>query len=195
MTVLLVEDEPDARDALARGLAREGFPCAAASSADEAIAASATIDRLDAVVLDVRLGSEERGGLRALRELRAKGVRAPFVVITAFADVDVVKQALNQGASYLLEKPFRAGELAATLRRVMAEPRDIGFLVEQVLAKAGLTDKEASVARLVLKGLTSVEIAELEGNSDKTIRQHLTRVYAKCGVTSRAELFHLVFPW
>ena len=81
------------------------------------------------------------------------------------------------------------------IRRVLGEPRDIGYLVDSALAKAGLTDKEQAVARLILKGLTSVEIAELEGNSEKTVRQHVTQIYAKCGVASRAELFHFVFPW
>ena len=66
--------------------------------------------------------------------------------------------------------------------------------VDRAFARAGLTDKELAVARLVLKGLTSLEIARLESNSDKTIRQHITRIFAKCGVSSRAELFHFVFP-
>jgi DNA-binding CsgD family transcriptional regulator len=46
----------------------------------------------------------------------------------------------------------------------------------------------------VLKGLTSAEIGEMMGNSEKTIKQHLTQVYAKLGVAGRAEFFHLVFP-
>jgi DNA-binding CsgD family transcriptional regulator len=66
--------------------------------------------------------------------------------------------------------------------------------VDRALARAGLTEKELAIARLVLKGLPSHEIARLENNSDKTIRQHLTQIYAKCGVSSRAEFFHHVFP-
>jgi len=195
VNVLLVEDEPDAREAMARALARAGHPCTAVASVDDALAAARRVPFLAAVVSDVRLGADEQGGVRLIGELRALGVRAPVVIITAFADVELVKRALNEGASYLLEKPFRAPELIETLRRVLAEPRDIGFLVDRALAHAGLTDKEHAVAKLILKGLTSVEIAQLEGNSDKTIRQHVTKIYAKCGVSSRAELFHFVFPW
>lgn len=195
MNVLLVEDEPDAREAMARALTRGGFTCTAVSSVDEALAAAREAAFLDVVVSDVRLGADEQGGVRLIGELRALNVRAPVVIISAFADLELVKRALNEGASFLLEKPFRAPELVETLRRVMAEPRDIGFLVDRALAQAGLTDKENAVAKLILKGLTSVEIAQLEGNSDKTIRQHVTKIYAKCGVSSRAELFHFVFPW
>ncbi len=71
---------------------------------------------------------------------------------------------------------------------------DLARLVNRALARARLTKKEEEVARLVLKGLTSAEIGAMMGNSEKTIKQHLTQVYAKLGVTGRAEFFHLVFP-
>src|SRR5438045_594262 len=71
---------------------------------------------------------------------------------------------------------------------------DLAKLVTRALSKARLTRKEEEVARLVLKGLTSAEIGAMMGNSEKTIKQHLTQVYAKLGVAGRAEFFHLVFP-
>jgi DNA-binding NarL/FixJ family response regulator len=193
--LLLVEDDADARASLSRSLSREGFSCAAAASVDEALAAAKAAPFLDAVVTDVVLGSDDRGGIRLIGALRDAGVRAPVVIITAFAALSSVKQALNEGASYLLEKPFRAADLLEVLRRVTGEPASIGYLVDRALSKAGLTEKEESIARLILKGLTSAEIARLEGNSDKTVRQHITRIYAKCGVSSRPEFFHYVFPW
>jgi DNA-binding NarL/FixJ family response regulator len=195
VTLLLVEDEAPAREALLRALERENIDAVGAESVEDALAKLEGIRFLEGVVADVRLGADELGGMRLLSELKLRNVRAPVVIITAFADVEIVKRALNDGAAYLMEKPFRAADLIATLRRVLAEPRDIGFLVERALAQANLTDKELSIAKLVLKGLTSVEIARLEGNAEKTVRQHITRVYLKCGVSTRAELFHFVFPW
>jgi len=47
---------------------------------------------------------------------------------------------------------------------------------------------------LALKGLSSPEIAQVLSMSDKTVRQHLSRVYEKCGVSGRGELVHLLFP-
>ena len=193
--VLLVEDDADASASLARSLAREGYRVATAASVEEATAAAAAATFLDAIVTDVVLGADDRGGIRLIGALHDAGVRAPIVIIAAFAALDSVKQALNDGASYLLEKPFRAADLIEVLRRVTGEPAGIGYLVDRALSKAGLTDKEESIARLILKGLTSAEIARLEGNSDKTIRQHITRIYSKCGVSSRPEFFHFVFPW
>lgn len=119
-----------------------------------------------------------------------------MVLITAFVELDKVKTGLNEGAAYLLEKPFRAGELLEVIDRVLNAPSTrMAYYVDRALSPVGLTDKETTIAHYLLKGLTSSEIARLEDNSDKTIRQHITRIYAKCGVSSRAEFFHYVFPW
>lgn len=192
--VLLVEDEDDARVSLLRAIERSGRSCVGAASRAEAVDAATQPGFFDAVVTDVVLGDDEEGGIDLIGQLRALGVGAPVIVITAFADVPKTKRALNAGAAYLLEKPFRAAELLAVLDRILADPGDVAHLVDRALSHAGLTEKEMAVARQLLKGLTSDEIARLENNSEKTIRQHVSRVYAKCGVSSRAEFFHFVFP-
>jgi DNA-binding NarL/FixJ family response regulator len=196
-TILLVEDNEDARASLGRSLERAGYRVLAAATVAEALAHVAGANTfIHAVVSDVILGSDEQGGLRVLRDLRARNIGAPVILITAFAALDNVKQALNEGAAFLLEKPFRAAELLDVLARLLAEPGGhMGYAVDRALAELGLTEKEQAVARLLLKGLTSSEIARLELNTDKTVRQHITRIYAKCGVASRAEFFHHVFPW
>jgi DNA-binding NarL/FixJ family response regulator len=145
------------------------------------------------VVTDVVLGSDDRAGLKLMVDLRAAGVRAPVVVITAHADVDMVKIALNQGASHLLEKPFRAPELVDAIERVRSAGAAGARSIDRILAEAHLTEKERAVARSLLEGLSSSEIADLEGNSPKTIRQHVSQIYAKFGVGSRAEFFRLVY--
>jgi DNA-binding NarL/FixJ family response regulator len=190
-TVLLVEDELDTREMLGRALDRAGYRCLAAASASEALRLLAQSGRVDVVVADVVLGDDDRGGLRLLTDLRAAGVQAPVIVITAYADVEKVKFALNEGAAHLLEKPFRAGELVAAIARVSTG--GVARAAEEVLLRAKLTEKEHVVAKYLLEGLSSSEIAEIEHNSPKTIRQHVSQIYAKCGVSSRAEFFRLVY--
>ena len=191
--IVLVEDEADARLALDRGLKRSGFDCVAVGTAGEALAVTSSTF-FDAAVVDVVLGEDPRGGLDLLPRLAALPHRPPVVVITAYADLGKVKEALNAGAEYLLEKPFSVAELVTVLERVLLNADSPSHFVDRALSRASLTDKELTIARLVLKGLPSEEIARLEGNSDKTIRQHITHIYAKCGVASRAEFFHFVFP-
>jgi DNA-binding NarL/FixJ family response regulator len=192
-TVLLVEDEGDTRELLARAVARAGYRCLAAAHGREALEHAAGAGFVDVVVTDVVLGPDDRGGLRLMTDLKAAGILAPVVVITAYADVEKVKIALNQGAAHLIEKPFRAAALIEVIDRVKAQGGDVRHSVEQVLKRASLTDKEAVVARLLLEGLSYSEIAEIENNSPKTIRQHVSAIYAKCAVRSRAEFFRLVY--
>ena len=191
--VLLVEDEADARESLARSLRRSGYDCLTAGSAAEALHTLQQHGAVDACVLDIRLGAEENAGLELIPEVRRASHEAPILVVTAFADVEKVKLALNRGAAFFLEKPFSAAELLTALTRVIAERKGVTHLVERALLGAQLTEKEAAIARLLLKGLPTPEIARLEGNSDRTIRQHVSSIYAKFGVSSRAELFHHIF--
>jgi DNA-binding NarL/FixJ family response regulator len=190
-TVLLVEDEDDTRELLALSLERAGYRVL---STGDAARAAALVDEegpVDVVVTDIVLGSDDRRGLRLMTELQAGGVRAPTIVITAYADVDKVKTALNDGAAHLLEKPFRAPDLLKAIERVLtggARPD-----IEQLFDRARLTEKERTVARHLLRGLSSSEIAAIERNSPKTIRQHVSQIYAKCGVGTRAEFFRLSY--
>jgi DNA-binding NarL/FixJ family response regulator len=190
-TVLLVEDEADTRDLLGRALERAGYRAVTAASAELALERAAAEEAIDVVVTDIVLGSDDRRGLRLMNELRSAGVTAPTIVITAYADVDKVKTALNDGAAHLLEKPFAARDLLAAIERVLSD--GVRPDVEAIFDRAKLTGKERIVARHLLRGLSSSEIAALENNSPKTIRQHVSQIYAKCGVGTRAEFFRLAY--
>ncbi len=192
-TVLLVEDERDTLDVLARALRRSGFACLACDGPARALEEAGRGRFVDVVVTDVVMAGDDRAGLHLLPALRAAGVHAPVVVVTAFADVDKVKSALNEGAAYFLEKPFHVPELVAAIDRACQPRAAANHSIDEVLSHARLTDKERAVALRLLEGLSSAEIAAVEKNSEKTIRQHLTQVYAKCGVNSRAELFRKVY--
>jgi DNA-binding NarL/FixJ family response regulator len=191
-TVLLVEDENDTRELLARAFERAGYRALAAASGEEALAVARAESGIDVVVTDIVISGDDRRGLRLMTELRAAGVTAPTVVITAYADVDKVKTALNDGAAHLLEKPFGAPELLAAVERVL-EDGGARRHIETIFERARLTEKERTVARHLLRGLSSSEIATLESNSPKTIRQHVSQIYAKCGVSTRAEFFRLAY--
>jgi DNA-binding NarL/FixJ family response regulator len=192
-TVLLVEDEFDTRELLGRALERAGYACLPAADREAALALASEAEQIDVVVTDVVLGRDNHGGLDLLTALRKTGIGAPVIVITAHADVEKLKIALNEGAAHFLEKPFRAGELLEAIARVLADRRPLHHAAEVVLARAQLTEKELTVARLLLEGLSSNEIAERERNSPKTIRQHVTQIYAKCGVATRAQFFRLAY--
>ena len=192
-TVLLVEDEVDTRELLCRALEREGYTCIPAEDAASALARAKEAEFIDVVVTDIVMARDDRAGLRLLEELRDARVHAPVVVITAYADVEKVKAALNGGAAHLLEKPFRASELVVAVGRACEEGGGAAHAVLELLTRAKLTEKERAVALQLLEGLSSGEIAAALHNSEKTIRQHVSQIYAKCGVSTRAELFRKVY--
>ena len=192
-TVLLVEDEFDTRELLGRALERAGYRCVLVGDSAGALESIKTCGFVDVVVTDVVIGNDDRQGLHLIGQLRAAGVHAPVIVITAYADVEKVKMALNSGAAHLLEKPFRAPALIEVIEQVRQHGGDVTHTMELALSRAALTDKERTVARHLLNGLSSTEIADIEHNSPKTIRQHVSQIYAKCGVNSRGEFFRWVY--
>ncbi len=194
-TILLVEDELDTRELLGLALERAGYGCLTAAHAEAALAAVTGADApaIDLVITDIVLGTDNLGGLELMTELRRRGLRAPCVIITAYADVEKLKIALNEGAAHFLEKPFRAPKLLEVVALVLGSANPFADAVEEILTRAQLTEKERTVARLLLEGLSSSEIAAKENNSPKTIRQHVTQIYAKCGVSSRAQFFRLAY--
>ncbi|HEX9297063.1 MAG TPA: response regulator transcription factor [Polyangiaceae bacterium] len=189
--VLLIEDDDVAGEMLCSGLQNLSIACTWVKSVEEARRA---LERrtFDAVVTDIMLGPDSPSGLDLVKELQPTG--APVLVITAFADLTRVKEALNHGATYLLEKPFRAEELSRALSSVWDEPKGLGHFVERALERAELTAKERDVARLLLKGLSTKEMAGVTGNTEKTLKHHIASIFHKFDVASRAELFHCIFP-
>jgi len=189
--VLLIEDDEVSGDMLRAGLQNLSIVCTWVKTVDEARRALEK-RTFDAVVTDIMLGPDTPSGLDLVKELQPTG--APVLVITAFADMGRVKEALNYGATFLLEKPFRAEELSRALASVWEEPRGLGHFVERALDRAELTAKERDVARLLLKGLSTREMAGVTGNTEKTLKHHIASIFHKFGVASRAELFHCIFP-
>jgi len=189
--VLLIEDDDVSGDMLRAGLQNLSIVCTWVKTVDEARRALEK-RTFDAVVTDIMLGPDSPSGLDLVKELQPTG--APVLVITAFADTARVKEALNHGATFLLEKPFRAEELSRALASVWEEPRGLGHFVERALDRAELTAKERDVARLLLKGLSTREMAGVTGNTEKTLKHHIASIFHKFGVASRAELFHCIFP-
>jgi two-component system OmpR family response regulator len=113
MRVLVVEDESKLAGLLVRGLREEGHVADAAGRGEEGLwMAKATA--YDAIVLDVMLPGAN--GFETCRQIRAKGVRAPVLMLTARDSVEDRVAGLDSGADDYLVKPFAFAELLARLR-------------------------------------------------------------------------------
>ena len=113
MRVLVVEDEVKMASLIRRGLREDGMLVDVAIRGEDALwMAAATA--YDAVVLDVMLPGID--GFETCRRLRADGVWAPVLMLTARDAIEDRVQGLDTGADDYLTKPFSLAELAARLR-------------------------------------------------------------------------------
>ncbi len=191
MNIAYIEDDADARTLLSEQLEEIGFHCAGFSSAEEFLKI-VSAGAYDLLILDIRLPALD--GVKLLRRLREKNIFTPAILITAFNSVDYSREALNSSANYLLEKPFSFATLLRVIRKVVASPRSLQDCVDRGLATLHLTKREVDVARLLLKGLSNKEIAEMVGISEPTIKQHLTQIFEKARLNTRSEFFSYIFP-
>jgi len=116
MRVLIVEDEPKMSKLLARGLGEEGHAADVAATGEEALWMAGT-ERYDVIVLDVMLPGLD--GFATCRELRAREIWTPVLMLTARDATEDRIEGLDTGADDYLVKPFAFGELLARLRALV----------------------------------------------------------------------------
>jgi DNA-binding NtrC family response regulator len=114
--VLVVEDELGFQDLLAEVLGGAGHTVAAAQTAAEALDRLRT-DSFDLVLVDHRLPGDT--GLDFLRVLRAQDPALPAIIMTAYAEVNVVVEAMRLGAVDFLVKPFPIAALLPLVERCL----------------------------------------------------------------------------
>ncbi|WP_343070770.1 response regulator transcription factor [Nocardiopsis mwathae] len=127
--MLVVEDEPSVRDAVADALELDGYQVTRASDGGSGLEAVRRWPP-DAIVLDVLMPFMD--GLTMCKRLRARGDRTPILILTARDAVGDRVEGLDAGADDYLAKPFDLDELLARLRALLRraypeEPETIGY--------------------------------------------------------------------
>lgn len=133
MRLLLVEDDVLLGDGIRNGLKQQDFAVEWLRDGESAVR-SLLHEHYDAVVLD--LGLPKKHGLDVLREIRAKGIKLPVLILTAQDAVEDRITGLDAGADDYLVKPFDLDELYARIRALLrrasgrAEPKIIHGEIE-----------------------------------------------------------------
>jgi len=143
MRILLVEDDRKAARLLARGLQEEGFVVDVVHSAEDGEEESYAVD-YDMIVLDWMLPGKQ--GIDLCRDLRARSIQTPILMLTARdATADRVV-GLNTGADDYLTKPFEFEELLARIRALLRRS-DISRPLVLALADLALDPVSHKVTR------------------------------------------------
>jgi DNA-binding NarL/FixJ family response regulator len=201
-SVLIVDDHPLTRDALATLLRAHGLDVVGcASDGEEAIGEAARLDP-DLVLLDLSMPGMD--GLTALPKLRHAAPNCEVVVLTASGTEENLLAAIRGGAAgYLLksEPPERiaaflngvangeaalSGSIARRLLDQVRHGNDRGSGVPDEIA-AALSAREVEVLLLLDDHLGTDEIAKRLFISEHTVRSHVKSLLRKLGVSSRRE--------
>jgi DNA-binding NarL/FixJ family response regulator len=197
--VLVVDDHPLYREGLVGAIDTMPGKEVVGEAADGAEAVRRTAELApDVVVMDLHM--PELNGVDATRAITASHPDVAVLVLTMLEGDDSVFAAVRAGAKgYLLKGADRA-EIGRALDAVAhGEVVFSSSIAQRVLAffaggrAAGatpfpeLTDREREVLDLVARGLTNAEIARRLVVSDKTVRNHVSNVFAKLHVAGRAE--------
>lgn len=170
-----------------------------ASTAAEAVRA---VERLkpNIVLMDVRIPGE--GGIEATRQITARFPETKVLMLTSFADDELILRAIRAGAAgYVLkqvgnEELLRAIAAVArgdavldpsTTARVLARVREQDRKTEEDAFRA-LSDRELDVLAHVARGKTNAEIGKLLHLSEKTARNYVSSMLEKLHLSNRIEL-------
>ena len=116
--ILIVDDEKDIRLSITGLLEDENYEVRAVKNSDEAL--DAISERLpDLILLDIWLENSKLDGIGLLNEIYNKFLGIPCIMISGHGNIDIAVNAIRNGASDFIEKPFEAERLLITLERVL----------------------------------------------------------------------------
>ncbi|MFC9080205.1 response regulator [Streptomyces sp. NPDC057062] len=151
-------------------------------------------------VLDVRLPDGD--GITVCRELRSQMPELACLMLTSFDDEDALLDAIMAGASGYVLKQIRGSDLVSAVRtvasgqsmldpattaRLMRSLRDPATAPAVAPELAGLSPREREILALIGDGLTNREIGRKLYLSEKTVKNHISRLLAKLGVQRRVQ--------
>ncbi|MDK1029543.1 MAG: response regulator transcription factor [Anaerolineae bacterium] len=171
---------------------------AEASNADEAV--SKTIEyKPDVVVMDIRLPG--KSGIEATREIVDNLPETKVIILTSYADDELLFDAIRAGASGYILKQIGSVELVQTLEKIgqgqsILDPELVQKVFQRVRQDSRkaesdsftlLTERELGILRLVAEGKKNKEIAGEIFLSEKTVRNYVSSILDKLNLSTRAE--------
>jgi FixJ family two-component response regulator len=188
-SVLVIDDDPEFRNSVARLLRTIGLETRQFSSVSDFLKADPS-DGPTCLVLDVRLPGQS--GLELQRELIATNSEIPIVFMTAHADVPMSVQAMKGGAIEFLTKPFRDQDLLDAVEAGLARDRARRERDSALRALRerfnSLSSREREVMVQVAAGRLNKQIANDIGISESTVKVHRTHLMRKMKARSLPEL-------
>ncbi|MHB0978934.1 MAG: response regulator transcription factor [Thermoleophilia bacterium] len=178
MRILVVEDELKMAALIRRGLEEDGKAADVASRGEEALAMAGATE-YDAIILDVMLPGMD--GFEVCRRLRADGVWAPVLMLTARDSVEDRITGLDTGADDYLTKPFSFAELLARLRALVRR----GPLEKPAILEVGTLRLDPATHQ-TWRGDTEISLSAKEFSLLETLMRQPGRVFSRFDLLEHA---------
>jgi DNA-binding NarL/FixJ family response regulator len=199
ITILLVDDHAMMREGTRRLLEEDAglLVIGEAQNGVEAIQCCQDL-KPDVVILDISM--KGINGFSAARSLLAQAKPPAILVLTAYDQAAYVQMMLKTGAKGYWLKSARGSQIRQAVHEVAQGKKSLDPEVSRMLRDQQdnelipmepLTSRELAVLRLVVQGVRNIEIGQRLSISVKTVETHLTSLYSKLGVQSRAEAIAL----
>ncbi|HVT78249.1 MAG TPA: response regulator transcription factor [Acidimicrobiales bacterium] len=166
-----------------------------AASAAEALSRIPTTSP-EVAILDVRLPDGD--GVEVCREIRSLHPEIACIMLTSYSDDDAVYAAIMAGASGYLLKQVRGTDLVEGVRRVargesLLDPAVTARVLDRIRHRedndelASLSTQEQTILELIAEGLTNRQIGERMFLAEKTVKNYVSNMLGKLGMSRRAE--------
>jgi FixJ family two-component response regulator len=188
-SVLVIDDDSEFRDSVARLLRTVGLHTREFSSVPDFLKADPP-EGPTCLILDVRMPG--RSGLELQRELAAANRQVPIIFMTAHADVPMTVQAMKGGAIEFLTKPFRDQDLLDAVEAGLARDRTRRESERALVALRKrfdtLSAREREIMLYVVAGRLNKQTANDIGIAESTVKVHRTHLMRKMKARSLPEL-------
>jgi len=192
LRLVLVDDHPVVRAGL-RALIESSDDLQVVGEASDAVGAVDTVaaEHPDVVLMDLSLG-DGVGGIEATRRVAALDDAPAVLVLTTYDTESDILRALDAGARGYLLKDAPPSELFAGIRAVArGEPALAPSVAAALMRRAAspeprMTEREVEVLELLADGQGNREMARALFVSEATVKSHLSHIYTKLGVDTRA---------
>lgn len=199
--VLIADDHALLRESMRNLLDRQDDMEVVGEACDgeEAVRLSAQL-KPDIAVMDIVM--PKLNGIEASKEIKKVSPSTAILILTAYDDPQYVMGLLEAGAAGYLLKSARGRDVVAAIRAVregesVLHPSIIAMLLKRAIgtptlgskvrSKENLSEREIEVLRLAATGMSNKEIAEKLSVTVRTVKAHVSNVFAKMDVASRTE--------
>jgi FixJ family two-component response regulator len=193
--VFIVEDDATARALMSASLTSAGYEVF--SFFDEpALLAALRKRRPRFILLDICLPG--KSGLDILRDLRAMGEPVPVIMVTGHGTIDIAVEALRDGATDFVQKPFKPRQLMARIEAVLERETASQLVLPRaqlpatLRGRAALTSREKEILAQTLLGRSAKETGRLCGINHRTVEDHRASISRKTGAKAPIELLRAV---